>query len=81
MTGTTYALAQLAHLAEVDSMDFDGLLWASTVRASEGIHHFRKSSYDVWGEDEEPDPEELSKVSLRTQCYLALPNQVLIPTD
>jgi hypothetical protein len=56
--GTTYALAQLAHLSEVDLMDFDELLWASTVRASEGIHHFRKSSYDVWGEGEEPEPEE-----------------------
>lgn len=52
-SGATYALAQLAYLPEVDSMDFDELLWASTVRASEGIHHFRKSSYDVWGEGEE----------------------------
>jgi hypothetical protein len=39
-------------------MDFDELLWASTVRASEGVHHFRKSSYDVWEEGEEPEPEE-----------------------
>jgi hypothetical protein len=39
-------------------MDFDELLWASTVRASEGVHHFRKSSYDVWDEGEEPEPEE-----------------------
>lgn len=57
--GATYTLAQLAHLPAVDEMDFDALLWASTVRASEGIHHFRKSSYDVWGEgEEEPEPEE-----------------------
>lgn len=57
--GATYALTQLAHLPEVDSMDFDELLWASTVRASEGVHHFRKSSYNVWDEDEEPEPEEV----------------------
>jgi hypothetical protein len=57
--GATYALTQLAHLADVDSMNFDELLWASTVRASEGVHHFRKSSYDVWDEGEEPEPEEV----------------------
>jgi len=28
------------------------------VRASEGIHRFRKSSYDVWDKGEEPEPEE-----------------------
>jgi len=39
-------------------MDFDALLWASTVRASEGVNHFHKSSYDVWEEGEEPEPEE-----------------------
>jgi hypothetical protein len=59
--GATYALAQLAYLPEVDLMDFDSLLWASTVRASEGTRHFRKSSYDVWDEGEEPEPEESSE--------------------
>lgn len=56
--GATYALTQLAHLPEVGSMDFDALLWASTVRASEGIYHFRKSSYEVWDEGEQPEPAE-----------------------
>jgi hypothetical protein len=56
--GATYALTQLAHLADVDSMDFDSLLWASTVRASERINHFRKSKYDVWDGGEEPEAEE-----------------------
>jgi hypothetical protein len=37
-----------------------------------GIHHFRKSSYDMWDESEEPEPEEAVEDSLRTQCYLAL---------
>ena len=56
--GATYVLTQLAHLPTVDEMDFDALLWASTVRARSGGNHFRKSSYDVWGEGEEPEPEE-----------------------
>ena len=56
--GATYALIQLAHLPEVDSIDFDELLWASTVRASEEIHRFYNSSYNVWDEGEEPEPEE-----------------------
>jgi len=30
--GATYTHTQPAHLPEVDSMDFDELLWASTVR-------------------------------------------------
>jgi hypothetical protein len=55
--GATYTLAQLAHLPPVDEMDFDERLWASTVRASEGVTHFRKSRYDVWDKGEEPEPE------------------------
>ncbi|WP_336325992.1 hypothetical protein [Halovenus sp. HT40] len=50
--GATYALSQLAHLPPVDEMDYDERLWASTVRGWDGGNHFRKSSYDVWGESE-----------------------------
>lgn len=71
--GATYALAQLAHLPEVDSMDFDALLWASTVRASEGVHHFRKSSYDVWDEGEEPEPGEVVE-DFPTNTVLSCPS-------
>jgi len=56
--GATYTLTQLAHVPAVDEMDFDALLWASTVRAWDEGNHFRKSSYDVWGEgEEEPEPD------------------------
>jgi hypothetical protein len=57
--GAAYALTQLAHLADVDSMNFGELLWASTVRASERINHFRKSNYDVWDNGEEPESKEV----------------------
>jgi len=55
--GATYALSQLAHLPAVGEMDYDERLWASTVRGWDGGNHFRKSSYDVWGDDE-PESEE-----------------------
>jgi len=32
-------------------------------RVSEGIHHFRRSCYDVWDEGEEPEPEEARRGS------------------
>lgn len=53
-----YVLTQLAHLGEVDDMNHDKLLHAATIRATEGTHHFRKSSYTVWP-DEEPEPSEI----------------------
>jgi hypothetical protein len=55
--GATYTLAQLAHLPAVDEMEYDERLWASTVRGWDGGNHFRKSSYDVW-DDEESQPSE-----------------------
>lgn len=39
-------------------MNCDERLWASMARGGDGGNHFRKSSYDVWGDDE-PESEEV----------------------
>jgi len=77
--GATYALTQLAHIPTVDEMDFDALLWASTVRAWDEGHHFRKSRYDVWGEDE-PEPD-ASEEDFPTNTVLSKEGGVSSPFD
>jgi len=59
--GATYVLAQLPHLQAVDEMARDELLHSSTIDAWRG-HAFRKSAYDVWGDDE-PSAEEICDVT------------------
>lgn|GEM_PF-2226965 len=59
--GATYVLAQLPHLEAVDKMARDELLHSSTIDAWGG-RAFRKSDYDVWGEDE-PSAEEICDVT------------------
>jgi hypothetical protein len=60
--GSTYVLTQLPHLQAVDKMALDELLHSSTVDAWQG-RAFRRSSYTVWDDDEEPSQEEISEIT------------------